>query len=385
MPSKLTFGVDSFLLRETAFRNQRLALVTNNAAMDVSGTLSRVALLNLHFNLISLFSPEHGITVKGDDGVRQQGGEDVVTGLPVISLYSEKLAPNEEDLKDVDLVLFDIPDVGCRFYTYLWTMTHVMEACARFNKRFVVLDRPNPIGALLENAEGPMLDEAHCGSFIGRWSIPLKHCCTLGELALYFAATRMPVLQIDVVKVEGYHRHHTAVDAFPFVPTSPAIQNIQTAMLYPGTGLLEGILVNEGRGTDHSFSQFGAPWIKVDEFCPALQAVLQHVHLEPVHYVPSSGVYADETCYGVKLKITDLSNFKAVSTGITILQTMFRLYPEMVQERFYTTHANPSGARHMDKLLGYENAFEKLKNQEWPLIDIAEDWNRTMKSHLLYS
>jgi uncharacterized protein YbbC (DUF1343 family) len=342
-------------------------------------------LLNLHFNLISLFSPEHGITVKGDDGVRQQGGEDVVTGLPVISLYSEKLAPNEEDLKDVDLVLFDIPDVGCRFYTYLWTMTHVMEACARFNKRFVVLDRPNPIGALLENAEGPMLDEAHCGSFIGRWSIPLKHCCTLGELALYFAATRMPVLQIDVVKVEGYHRHHTAVDAFPFVPTSPAIQNIQTAMLYPGTGLLEGILVNEGRGTDHSFSQFGAPWIKVDEFCPALQAVLQHVHLEPVHYVPSSGVYADETCYGVKLKITDLSNFKAVSTGITILQTMFRLYPEMVQERFYTTHANPSGARHMDKLLGYENAFEKLKNQEWPLIDIAEDWNRTMKSHLLYS
>ena len=143
--------------------------------------------------------------------------------------------------------------------------------------------------------------------------------------------------------------------------------------------------MNEGRGTDHPFSQFGAPWINVDELYPALQAVLQHVQLEPVHYVPSSGVYADETCYGVKLKITDLPNFKAVSTGITILQTMFRLYPEMIQERFYTTHANPSGERHMDKLLGYENAFEKLKNQEWPLIDIAEDWSRTMKSHLLYS
>jgi uncharacterized protein YbbC (DUF1343 family) len=195
----------------------------------------------------------------------------------------------------------------------------------------------------------------------------------------------MPALQIDVVKVNDYHRHHTAVDAFPFVPTSPAIQNIHTAMLYPGTGLLEGILVNEGRGTDHPFSQFGAPWIKVDELCPALQAVLKHVQLEPVHYVPSSGVYADETCYGLKLKITDPPNFKAVSTGIKILQTIFRLYPEMVQERFYTTNANPSGARHMDKLLGYENAFDKLKNQEWPLIDIAEDWSRTMKPHLLYS
>ena len=175
--------------------------------MDATGTLSRVALLNHHFNLIRLFSPEHGITVKGDDGVPQQGGDDVFTGLPVISLYSEKLAPNEDDLKDVDLVLFDIPDVGCRFYTYLWTMTYVMEACARTGKRFVVLDRPNPIGALLENAEGPMLDEVHCGSFIGRWNIPLKHCCTLGELALYFAATRMPALQIDVVKVKGYHFH----------------------------------------------------------------------------------------------------------------------------------------------------------------------------------
>jgi len=384
MPSKLSFGIDSFLLRETAVRNQRLTLVTNNAAMDISGTLSRVALLNHHFNLISLFSPEHGITVKGDDGVPQQGGEDVVTGLPVISIYSEKLAPNEEDLKDVDLVLFDIPDVGCRFYTYLWTMTYVMEACARAGKRFVVLDRPNPIGALLENAEGPMLDEAHCASFIGRWNIPLKHACTLGELALYFAATRMPALQIDVVKVEGYHRHHTAVDAFPFVPTSPAIQNIHTAMLYPGTGLLEGILVNEGRGTDHPFSQFGAPWINVDELYPALQAVLQHVQLEPVHYVPSSGVFADETCYGVKLKITDLPNFKAVSTGVAILQTIFRFYPEMVQERFYTTHANPSGVKHLDKLLGYKNAFEKMKNQESPAIDLSQNWFRTMAPYLLY-
>lgn len=385
MPQKLISGIDSFLLRESAFRNQRFALVTNNAATDSVGTLSRVALLKKHFNLIRLFSPEHGITVKGDDGVRQRGGMDVVTGLPVVSLYSEKLAPDEDDLEDVDLVLFDIPDVGCRFYTYLWTMTHVMEACARVDKRFVVLDRPNPIGALLEHTEGPMLDEVHCASFIGRWNIPLKHSCTLGELALYFAATRMPSLQIEVEKVSGYHRHNTAMDAFGFVPTSPAIQDIHTAILYPGTGLWEGILVNEGRGTDHPFSQIGAPWINGNELCEALQSLLQHVRAEPVQYVPSSGVYAEETCCGVKLNITEPSEFKAVSSGIEIIKTLFKLYPDSVEERLYTTHANPAGARHLDKLLGYPNAFEKLKYNEMPEIKIAANWERKIKQHLLYS
>jgi uncharacterized protein YbbC (DUF1343 family) len=384
MLPRIISGIDSFLLRWQEFSNQRIALVTNNAAMDANGTLSRVALLSHHFNVTRLFSPEHGINVKGEDGVPQSGGTDVVTGLPVVSLYNEKMAPDDGDLKDVDLVLFDIPDVGCRFYTYLWTMTYVMQACAKAGKQFIVLDRPNPIGALLENAEGPMLDEVHCTSFIGRWNIPMKHSCTLGELALYFAATRMPSLHLDVVKVAGYHRHHTALDAFAFVSTSPAIQDIHTAMLYPGTGLWEGILVNEGRGTDHPFSQFGAPWINANELCEALQAVLQHVRAEPVQYVPSSGVYAHETCYGVKLNITDPFNFKAVSSGITMLKTLFNLYPDMIQERLYITHANPSGARHLDKLLGYEKAFQKLKNREAPVINVAEDWMRTMKPYLLY-
>ena len=138
--------------------------------------MSRVALLKNQFKLVKIFSPEHGISVKGDDGVKQQNVTDTITDLPVVSLYGEKLMPSEEDMQDVDMVLFDIPDIGCRFYTYLWTMTYVMESCAAYNKPFMILDRPNPIGALLEKAEGPMLDEANCSSFIGRWNIPLKHC-----------------------------------------------------------------------------------------------------------------------------------------------------------------------------------------------------------------
>lgn len=216
MEPKVLPGINTLLRQKDDYRTQRIALVTNNAGKDASGTMTRVALLHQQYKIIRLFSPEHGITVKGDDGVRQQGGRDIVTGLPVVSLYSEKMAPSEEDLRDIDLVLFDIPDVGCRFYTYLWTMTYVMEACSAVGKPFVVLDRPNPIGALLEHAEGPMLDEGQCASFIGRWNIPLKHSCTLGELARYFAAIRLPSLQIEVVKATGYYRHHTALDDFSF-------------------------------------------------------------------------------------------------------------------------------------------------------------------------
>lgn len=385
MPLLITSGIDSFVLQKESYGHLRLALVTNNAAITSTGALSRVALLKNQFKLVRIFSPEHGITLKGEDGVLQQNATDIITGLPVISLYSQQLGPTDENLLDVDLVLFDIPDVGCRFYTYLWTMTYVMEACAKNDKPFILLDRPNPIGALLENAEGPMLDELYCSSFIGRWNIPLKHCCTLGELALYFAATRLPSLQIDVVKAGSYCRHHTALHDVDFVPTSPAIRNIHTAMLYPGTGLWEGIQVNEGRGSDKPFEQFGAPWIEEEKLCSALRSDLQNVKVTPVKYTPVAGLYAGESCKGISLNITHPSAYKAVSAGIVILQTLMRLYPEQVMERMYKTNVNPTGERHMDKLLGCTNAFERLKQRQSMDIDVAEKWAHEVRPYLLYS
>jgi uncharacterized protein YbbC (DUF1343 family) len=362
-----------------------MGIVTNDAAINASGISSRLALLHAQCRITRIFSPEHGITVQGADGLQQQDDRDILTGLPVTSLYSKRLAPSEEALRDIDLVLFDIPDVGARFYTYLWTMTYVMESCAQFNKPLIVLDRPNPIGALLEHAEGPMLDEQHCASFIGRYNIPLKHACTLGELALYFAATRFPGLDIQVEKVDNYRRHHKAGRDFPFIPTSPAIQQLQAAMLYPGTGLLEGVLVNEGRGTDHPFEQFGAPWIDGKALCDALQLTLAHVQVSPIQYRPISGVYADALCQGVSLRITDPQAFMAVSAGITILQTLARIYPEHVQERLYQTHANPSGAKHLDKLLGCPSSFERVCQQESFELDIAQRWHDEIKPFLLYA
>lgn len=384
MHANISYGIDSFLQKEGDYKNLRLAFVTNDAAATSNGILSRVALLKNQFNLVKLFSPEHGISVKGDDGVKQQNITDALTGLPVISLYGSKMRPAEEDMQDIDMVLFDIPDIGCRFYTYLWTMTYVMEACAAYNKRFIILDRPNPIGALLEMAEGPMLNEQHCASFIGRWNIPLKHACTLGELALYFAATRLPSLQIEVVGVKNYFRYQSALLDFTFIPTSPAIQQIQTALLYPGTGLLEGIEVNEGRGSNKPFRQFGAPWINEKELCGTLKTRIQDIDVFPVQYTPVFGVYANELCNGVSIFIKNPDTFKAVSTGITILQTLIALFPNEIRERLYKTNANPGGEKHLDKLLGFENTLACLRKDNLPEIDINESWHQIIQPYLLY-
>ena len=376
-------GIDVFLQDPEVKKNSRFAIVTNNAAFTSERILSRLALIEKGFNLVKIFSPEHGISVKGEDGVYQKDAIDIKTALPIISLYGDRLMPTEEDLKDIDIVLFDIPDVGCRFYTYLWTMTYVMEACAKFNKQLIILDRPNPIGGNLEMAEGPMLDEKDCASFIGRWSIPIRHSCTLGELAIYFSNKKMKGLDLKIVKVKNWDRGRIAND---FYPTSPAIQNILTALVYPGMGLLEGVNVNEGRGTDKPFMQFGAPWINAEE----LQMELKNknvtgIDLKPCSYIPADSLYKNETCYGLELNLTDANKFRPVVFGIDLIFVLLKLYPQWVKERAYITNANPSGGGHLDKLLGIKNVFEILKDGKTIQTDFSKTWLSEISSFLLYN
>ena len=377
------FGIDIFLRNAATYAEKRIALVCNNASVTTSGFASRVALLQQQFNLVKLFSPEHGLSAAGEDGSFQQDGIDTVTGLPIISLYGNKLAPEKKDLEDVDIVLFDIPDVGCRFYTYLWTMTYVMEACAANNKPLIITDRPNPISGNLSLAEGPMLDEKNCSSFIGRYAIPIRHSCTLGELALYFAATRIKNLQLQIIPVQNWIRNQT--NGFVFTPTSPAIQQQRTALLYPGMGLLEGITVNEGRGTNQPFHCCGAPWINATELQNAFEKNnCTGLSTHAINYTPESGLYANELCYGLQFFITDENIFKSVQTGIALLQTIIRLYPLQVKERLYTTVANPSGTGHLDKLLGVPNSFAQFQNNSFIDTTIADEWFNLIKAHLLY-
>src|SRR6188768_3404844 len=319
-------GIDAYLQDPEVNKNSRFAIVTNNAAFTSARILSRLELINKGFNLIKIFSPEHGISVKGADGSYQKDSIDIKTALPIISLYSDRLMPTEEDLKDIDIVLFDIPDVGCRFYTYLWTMTYVMEACATNNKQMIILDRPNPIGGNLEMAEGPMLDEKTCASFIGRWSIPIRHSCTLGELANYFSIKKVKGLDLKVIRTKNWDRSRIAND---FYPTSPAIQNISTALVYPGMGLLEGINVNEGRGTDKPFIQFGAPWINAEELQLEMEnKKITGIEIKPFSYLPADSLYKNEKCYGLELTITDANKFRPISFGIDLISVLFKLYPQ---------------------------------------------------------
>ena len=380
---QVTYGIDVFLQDPKVNKSSSFAIVTNNAAFTSARILSRLELVNKGFNLIKNFSPEHGISVKGADGSYQNHAIDIKTALPIISLYGNRLMPTEEDLKDIDIVLFDIPDVGCRFYTYLWTMTYVMEACAKYNKQLIILDRPNPIGGILELAEGPMLDERACASFIGRWSIPVKHSCTLGELATYFSYKKIKGLDLKIVPVKNWSRGRITID---FYPTSPAIQNITTALVYPGMGLLEGINVNEGRGTDKPFLQFGAPWINAEELQLELKKKVRiGVDLKPCSYIPTDSVYKNETCYGLELNLIDPNKFRPVAFGIDLISVLFTLYPDQMKERAYTTNVNPTGGGHLDKLLGVRNAFESLKNGKAIRTDVSQIWLSEITSFLLYN
>jgi uncharacterized protein YbbC (DUF1343 family) len=376
-------GIDVFLQDPEVNKNSKFAIVTNNAAFTSARILSRLVLVEKGFNLIKIFSPEHGISVKGADGSYQKDSIDIKTALPIISLYGDRLMPTEEDLKNTDIVLFDIPDVGCRFYTYLWTMTYVMEACAKYNKPLIILDRPNPISGNLEMAEGPMLDEKTCASFIGRWSIPIRHSCTLGELANYFSNKKLKGLDLKIVQVKNWDRDQIAND---FYPTSPAIQNITTALVYPGMGLLEGINVNEGRGTDKPFLQFGAPWINAEELQVEMEdKKISGIEIKPCSYVPIDSLYKNEPCYGLELNLTDANKFRPISFGIELISVLFKLYPHQVKERAYVTNVNPSGGGHLDKLLGIKNAFELLKHGKTIQTDVSQMWLSEITSFLLYN
>jgi uncharacterized protein YbbC (DUF1343 family) len=209
-------------------------------------------------------------------------------------------------------------------------------------------------------AEGPMLDETNCSSFIGRWSMPIRHSCTLGELGIYFSDRKVTDLDINVVAIKNWTRDQIATD---FYPTSPAIKNISTALVYPGMGLLEGVNVNEGRGTENPFMQFGAPWIDAEELKVEIdEKGFEGIDIKTTSYTPIDSVYKGERCHGIELKLTDEYRFYPVAFGIDLISTLFKLYPGHLRERAYITNVNPSGGGHLDKLIGIRDSVHLLRS-----------------------
>jgi uncharacterized protein YbbC (DUF1343 family) len=387
----IDFGIDRLLKEGAVWKSQPIGMITNAAATTNMRIPSRKALIEAGFNIQQLFSPEHGLDTHDADGAYVDDGIDELTNLPITSLYGSKLTPTEEDLAKIDMILFDIPDIGVRFYTYLWTLSYALEACAKWNKKLVVLDRPNPISGDLSLAEGPMLNDA-CASFIGRWNIPVRHACTLGELAHYFKHRQKLDVDLLVIPCGGWDRNMLQPDwGHIFVPTSPAIQSFAAMQLYPGLCFLEATNLHEGRGTEFSFRSVAAPWLATGTLSGLLQNMFEEeLTIETIHFVSGNEKYENQLCNGLRFMVKDSTSFKPVFFGLMLIKLIKDIHPNFFEWNDYKTNANPTGNRHLDKLTGIQNA-EQLFNLSFPLFlaNITKEiyvpeWKNEISKFLFY-
>src|SRR5205085_4562437 len=356
---------------------RRVGLITNHTGRDREGrsTIDQLAAAT-NLKLVALFSPEHGLRGIEDAPVASLRNEK--TGLPVYSLYDQATRrPTDEMLKDVDTLVFDIQDIGARFYTYTATMLYAMEEAARRKLKFVVLDRPNPINGY--DIEGPVAD-GDLLSFTAAYQLPVRHGLTIGELAMLFNSERKIGADLTVIKIEGWRR----ADFFDgtslvWVNPSPNMRSLTQALLYPGIGLLETTNLSVGRGTDTPFEIVGAPWVEGQKLSDALnRAGLAGARFVPVRFTPRSSKFAGEACGGVNIVITDRAAFRPVAAGIEIAYQINRLYSGTWKSDDYL------------RLLANRAALAALKAGK-PVSEIAATWQsglaefaRIRQKYLLY-
>ncbi len=368
-------GVDVLVRQGYApLKGKRVGLVTNhtghNARREATVDLLRAA---EGVSLTALFSPEHGIRGALDEKVSDSVDEK--TGLPVYSLYGERRAPTPEQLAGLDVLVFDIQDIGCRFYTYIATMGNCLEAAARAGVAFMVLDRVNPIGGVA--VEGPV----HTGAstFVAYHRLPLRHGMTVGELARMFNEERGWKADLTVIPLEGWTRDQWFDETGqPWTNPSPNMRNLTEATLYPGVGLLESAM-SVGRGTDTPFEVIGGPYVDDVRWAAELNgAGLAGVRFVPVRFTPTASTFRGQACGGVYIVVTDRGALNAVDLGLTLALTLRRLYPE----QFALDKMKP--------LLTDGPTLEALRAGR-PLAEIKAGWAQELgtfaerrKKHLLY-
>jgi uncharacterized protein YbbC (DUF1343 family) len=341
-------------------RGKRVAVVTNQTGVDSRGQRTIDAMAHADgVKLFAIFSPEHGIGGTADASV-VANATDAATGLPIYSLYGESRRPTDTMLKGIEVLVFDIQDAGVRFYTYVTTMGYCMEAAAKHNISFVVLDRPNPLGG--EIIEGPMLDRDKL-SFVGYFPMPVRYAMTLGELARMFNAENKIGADLHVVETKNWHRGDMYwMTGLPWIPPSPNLPALANLAPYPGIEILQAGGVSVGRGTDSAFLEFGAPWIRSDELLTELRRrSIAGVSFSVTSFTPKSGPYAGQECHGVALTVADRDNFKSMLMGLEIAEALHHLYPQEFQ------------IEKMNTLLGSQSTVERLERGDSPK-DIEAGW-----------
>ena len=362
---KVLTGID--VLERDNFKQlagMRIGLVTNHTGRNREGRQT-IDVLNkaAGVKLVALFSPEHGIRGLVDDKVSDS--KDEATGLPIYSLYGETRRPKPEQLKDLDALVYDIQDVGARFYTYISTLGYILEEAAKVKLPVFVLDRPNPIGGV--DVEGPTADGDKL-SFISYHTIPTRHGLTIGELAQLFNQQRKIGADLRVIKMDGWRRSMWFDETnLTWINPSPNMRSLTEATLYPGVGLLETTNVSVGRGTDTPFEVVGAPWIQGDKLADHLnKRGMPGVRFVPVRFTPKSSVFKDEQCGGVNIIVTDRVAFRPLLTGIEMALALRHLYANDWQVDKYL------------RLLVNADTLERIKRGE-SAREIMASWNSSLQ------
>ncbi|MEL7833355.1 DUF1343 domain-containing protein [Fodinibius sp. Rm-B-1B1-1] len=363
-------------------QGKKVGLVTNHSAV-VDGTLLIDLLHEAEgVELTALFSPEHGIRGDADAGEYVGDTIDEKTGIPIYSLYGETRKPTEEMLQDVDILVFDMQDVGARFYTYISTMGYTMQAAAENDIAYLVLDRPNPLGGNM--VEG-FIPELESDSFVGLYPIPVTHGMTTGELAKMIKGEgyldNLDNLDLEVVKNQGWQRDMLWPDMnLEWIPPSPNIPNFETALIYPGACLFEATHISEGRGTKSPFILIGTPWADGQTLAEELnKKSLPGLEFESSSFIPESieGMSTNpklegEELEGIKYKVTDKEKVEPVAAGVHVLLTFYNAAPDSVKKDFFR-------AKRLNTLAGSENFHDMVVRGKSAEV-IIEQWKDEIQS-----
>jgi uncharacterized protein YbbC (DUF1343 family) len=310
--------------------DKRVGLICNPTSVDGELRHAIDILRGKSVNLTALFGPEHGVRGDAQDMIGVDSGKDPITGIPVYSLYGHteaSLAPTPEMLDQIDVMIFDVQDVGSRYYTFVWTMVLAMRACAKAGKGFIVLDRPNPIGGV--HVEGSAIQPGF-ESFVGLVSCPNRHGMTAGEIARWRHAVEKLDCELGVIAMRGWERDlWFEQTGLPWVLPSPNMPTVDTALVYPGMCLVEGTELSEGRGTTKPFEWSGAPWVDGHRLARDMAAMdLPGCKLRPVVYTPTFHKYAMKPCGGVQIHVTNADAFRSYRTGVAFLKACHDQAPE---------------------------------------------------------
>ena len=329
-PDRVRPGLDVLAAQGFApLTGRRIGVITNHTGRSAGGRSTLEVLRQAPgVTIRAIFSPEHGLGGNLDEKVAS--GRDPATGLPVYSLYGDVKRPTPEMLRGLDALVYDIQDVGVRFYTYITTMAYALEAAAAHGLDFVVLDRPNPITAAV--VQGPVLEPA-LKSFVGYFPLPVRYGMTVGELAKLFNQENRIGARLHVIKMAGYHRDRWFDQTgLAWQPPSPNLRTMTQTILYPGVALVESANVSVGRGTSTPFEVVGAPWISGERLASYLTArEIPGVAFTPVSFIPANNRYRGQRCGGVRLRVTDRQILDSPFLGIELAAALYHLYPQQFQ------------------------------------------------------